>query len=357
MNFTFDSRIMGIDVHKFSHTAVCLDCFGQRQASFTFSNQSIDRFLTWLTQQGKQTNIIIGIEDICGYGIHVARELMGQGYTLRYVPPVLTSQEGKASAHRQKNDVVDAERVGKVILHKMEKTLPATHIIPDNYQTIRNLDLLVQERSSLVRQQTELKNQLHSLLHQYYGDGYYQGFKNCFREQAKRWYLQDLQTDSRSQPGLAASLRRHFNRLDLVQSQIKTIQQEMTNLSKYHPGTTALMEQLPGCGLESACRIVAQIGNIKRFKTQAKLARYSGTAPREHSSGSRIRHYTDYGGNRRLNQAFHTIALTQINKYGPDYAKIYYGKKQGEGKTNLWSLRCLKRRVSDKVFTILTQTR
>ena len=77
----------------------------------------------------------------------------------------------------------------------------------------------------------------------------------------------------------------------------------------------ALLE-LPGCGAVTAAKLLAEIGPISRFKTDAQLARHSGVAPLEASSGKSQRHRLDRGGNRQLNAALYRIAITQ-SRYHP----------------------------------------
>lgn len=235
------------------------------------------------------------------------------------------------------------------MLTNSEQTLPAEPIIHQG-AIIRDLTLLLQEKAILTRNQTALKNQLHAFLHQQYGDAYKQSFKNCFTENAKDWYQQDLK--GKTEP-LPASICRRLTQLGLIQAQLREINKQLKTVSPGHPGIKRLMDSLPGCGLDSACKIVSEIGTIKRFATKEKLARYAGLAPVDRSSGRKLRHHTDHGGNRRLNRAIHQIALSQISKFGPDYAKSFHQKKQGEGKSKLWSMRCLKRHLGDKIFLLL----
>ena len=49
-----------------------------------------------------------------------------------------------------------------------------------------------------------------------------------------------------------------------------------------------------------------------------------------------------------LNHAIHMAAVTQIRRDTP--GRVYYNKKQAEGKTRKEALRRLKRRISDVVY-------
>ena len=112
----------------------------------------------------------------------------------------------------------------------------------------------------------------------------------------------------------------------------------------------ALLE-LPGCGAITAAKLLAEIGPISRFKTDAQLARHSGLAPLQASSGKSQRHRLDRGGNRQLNAALYRIAITQ-SRYHPA-ARAYLERKQAEGKSKREAIRCLKRLLARTVFNTL----
>jgi transposase len=57
-----------------------------------------------------------------------------------------------------------------------------------------------------------------------------------------------------------------------------------------------------------------------------------------------VRHRLSRGGNRQLNRALYTMAITQIRA---DTEGPYYQRKRAEGMTEREALRCLKRRLSD----------
>jgi transposase len=112
----------------------------------------------------------------------------------------------------------------------------------------------------------------------------------------------------------------------------------------------ALLE-LPGCAGVTAAKLLAEIGPIDRFKTDAQLARHSGVAPLEASSGRIQRHRLDRGGNRQLNAALYRIAITQ-SRYHPA-ARAYLERKRAQGKSRREAIRCLKRPLVRSVFNTL----
>jgi transposase len=96
---------------------------------------------------------------------------------------------------------------------------------------------------------------------------------------------------------------------------------------------------------------LAEIGPIDRCKNDAQLARHTGIAPLEASSGRVQRHRLDRGGNRRLNAALYRIAITQARYHPP--AREYLERKRSEGKSKREALRCLKRMLARVVFNTL----
>ena len=88
-----------------------------------------------------------------------------------------------------------------------------------------------------------------------------------------------------------------------------------------------------------------------RFRSEAQLARHSGVAPLEASSGRTQRHRLDRGGNRQLNAALYRIAITQARYHAP--ARDYLDRKRNEGKSRREAIRCLKRLLVRVIFNTL----
>ncbi len=110
--------------------------------------------------------------------------------------------------------------------------------------------------------------------------------------------------------------------------------------------------QIPGCGVLTAAKIVAETAQVSRFPTEGYFARYAGTAPVPASSGASHRQRFNRRGNRQLNAALHRIAVTQMRIHEPAQDSI--AKKRAEGKSKTEAIRALKRQLSRVVFKTLT---
>jgi transposase len=134
----------------------------------------------------------------------------------------------------------------------------------------------------------------------------------------------------------------------VVTRRVREIERELAVLvSAKGPG----LLEIPGCGVVTAARVIAETAGPGRFSSDAKLARTASVAPIPASSGRTTRYRLDRGGNRRLHAALHRIAIVQ-GRVDPD-ARAYLARKQAEGKTRREAMRCLKRFVAPRVWHLL----
>ena len=108
------------------------------------------------------------------------------------------------------------------------------------------------------------------------------------------------------------------------------------------------LPMIVGVAAITAAKIMGETGDPRRFRSAPAFAAMSGTAPVPASSGQTNRHRLNRGGNRQLNRALHTIALTQ-SRTDPR-AKAYMEKRMSEGKSWLEAMRCLKRHLANVVL-------
>ena len=104
-----------------------------------------------------------------------------------------------------------------------------------------------------------------------------------------------------------------------------------------------------GVGPIMAGRLISRTGRASRFPSSAAFANYAGAAPVEIASAEKSRHRLSRHGDRQLNSALHTIAITQI-RMPSSRGHRYYLTKIEEGKTPREAVRCLKRRLADHLW-------
>jgi len=85
-----------------------------------------------------------------------------------------------------------------------------------------------------------------------------------------------------------------------------------------------------------------------------RFAALAGASPLEASSGRTVRHRLNRGGDRALNRALHTIALTRMASC--PRTRAYVARRRAEGKTPREIRRCLKRYIARELYRTLTTT-
>jgi transposase len=131
--------------------------------------------------------------------------------------------------------------------------------------------------------------------------------------------------------------------------QVRALERDLRPLVARH--APALLA-LPGVGTINATRLLAEVADVSRFKTEAQLALYAGVAPLDASSGRQLRHRLNRSGNRQLNAALRMIALTQARVHAP--AREYIARRRREGKTGRDAIRALKRDLIRTLYRLLS---
>jgi transposase len=167
--------------------------------------------------------------------------------------------------------------------------------------------------------------------------------------------LRQLERLDRRLRRLAPSVRLRIAREELAHiraltRQANELESELLALiSAYRP--RLLQEQ--GCATLTASLLIGRTAGAQRFRSDACFGRQSGTSPIPCSTGQRTQHRLDPGGDRQLNRALHTIAITRAH-YDP-VTREYLARKRAEGKTDKGALRCLKRYLARLFWRLLTE--
>jgi len=385
---------VGVDTHKDSHSVRLTDCFSRNLDTFDIRNDP--RYFKELTLRvnaiSNKYNLkpVFGLEDTQSYGQRLAKFLISTGNYVKEVPPVKTERKRAKSAHPDKSDSEDAGAIAKILIQDFDK-LQTINSFDELHLSIRELS---NQREALIKEQTKIKNRLHSIIYKQYPQ-YQKMFKDAFSKSALAFwekfphpfYLKDvtvkelslflrsksnktistkaaqrilsltLVENSLSELGscrikVIKSLIKHFH---FLQNEISLIVKELKGLL---PKTGLKLETLTGVNTVAAAKLINYIGDINRFANSDKLAKCAGIAPADRSSGKKQRHRKSRGGRRKLHSTIYYIALTQIGKCKngiPKNAKAgdYYRKKIAEGKSKKEALTCLMRRLCDIIYAMM----
>lgn len=105
---------------------------------------------------------------------------------------------------------------------------------------------------------------------------------------------------------------------------------------------------LPGVGPVTAAQFIISWSHARRVRNEAAFASLAGAAPIPASSGNTVRHRLNRAGDRQLNRALHTVALSRLQHHPA--TKAYAARRTQEGKTPREIKRCLKRAIARQIY-------
>jgi transposase len=331
---------VGIDVHKHTHAAALIDERGGELGTLTFANSpaGYERLLGWLAENDAK-RAVIGVESPGSYGRCLTGALAAAGHEVLHVPAWRTHRERRRQGPG-KTDPGDALAIADVVRRKRAELGPALQ--PELVRAIATLEL---QRRRFVLDRTQAIQRLRSDWTQV--DPVAEAnVAHCQRLTVLR-KLKRLQLgDDLAERTAAACIRQLARDIEDLNARIADLETEIATLLEQHGNPVA---DLLGAGNQIAAALIANAGDVRRFKNAAAFARYCGTAPIPCGSGQTSgRHRLHRGGNRQLNAALYRIAIVQ-QRHHPQ-AKAFLARKITEGKTPREARRALKRHLANVVY-------
>jgi transposase len=331
--------IVGIDAHKRTHTAVAIDeagrKLGEKTTRMTTTEANLE-LVRWADSFGPERRF--AVEDCRHLSRRLEADLLASGEELVRVPPKLMAHARDAARTYGKSDPIDALAVARAA-HR-EPGLPVARLDGPS----RELRLLVDHREDLVRDRVAQINRLRWHLHELDPS-----WDPAPRSLVRFKHLDALAARLEPMEGTVAWVAR-----DLV-GRIRELTQAANDLERRIvqavSGLAPALLELAGVGALTAAKLVAEVADVRRFRSKDAFARHNGTAPLPVWSGNHVRHRLSRTGNRQLNAAIHRIAVTQMRIHQP--ARDYLERRIAMGNTKTEALRALKRRLSDVVFRAL----
>ncbi len=328
---------IGIDPHKATHTAVAINETETVLGELTIpaDRDQTKTLLDWasgLDGDGR----LWAIEAAGGLGYLLSQQLIADGEQVVDVPPVLASRVRLLGSGRSdKNDPNDARSVAIAALRQPGLGV----VLPEDHTQV--LRMLAKRHLELTALRTQAACRLHSVLTQLRPGGI---TRRLSAQKAARM-LRGMRTLDPISEQRRTMARTHLADIRRYDRDIKT---NRVLISKAVVASKTTVTDVYGVGPIVAALLIGYTGDVGRFASAGHYAAYNGTAPIEVSSGGKKRHRLSMRGNRTLNHAIHMAAVTQIRHDTP--GRVYYDKKQAEGKTRKEALRALKRRISTVVY-------
>jgi transposase len=327
--------IIGMDPHKRSATIEVIDEAGRVLESGRFGTDN-DGYAQLLAAGRKHTDRIWAVEGCNGIGKHLAHRLAHDGEAVVDVPAKLSAQVRVfATGNGRKTDSVDAHSVAIAAL----RAASLVAVQPDPQLVV--LGRLADRRDELGRARTQLVNRLHRLLLELIPGGA-KRFLSAQQARALVATVRPRDLVGKTRRRLAVEL---IGELENIDKKMKATDKELKELVRGHGST---LTELHGIGPASAARLLADVGDIHRFRDRDRFASWNGTAALDASSGEQIRHRLSRAGNRRINRTLHIMAIVQLRN--PTDGRAYYDTKKTAGKTSMEAMRALKRRLSNVVY-------
>jgi transposase len=245
-------------------------------------------------------------------------------------------------ARGAKNDRLDAVRAARTALAREFQTLPRARGLREA------LRMVLATRAAVLVSRTKAINELKSLIIVAPEHLRAQLRGLSLTRQLSR--IEALQTPAGAEVEhrvTISTLRSIAARIRFLQRQAQELDPELASLVSQHAAGAALLAE-PGVGPVVAAQMLVSWSHRGRVRNEAAFAALAGTSPLEASSGQRVRHRLNRGGDRDLNRALHTVAITRLRCHAE--TRAYHAAATARGKTHREIRRSLKRTLARRFY-------
>jgi transposase len=340
-------------------------------------------------EKKERGKISFALEGKNGYSAPFDQLLINQGFTLYHVDNLKLKRFREAFAGEWRDDQRDALMLSKMlklkdhinsqrekVFIKIEKPSPLTEslkllsrhqqtLIDEKVRLTNRLRKKLLEVGPEILKLAKLKNKkLIAILAQYPDFSKYKRItvksllkiKGIGKKQAP--FLLKRLNHLEYMPGLTDIYKTiifsYAKRISELQEEIKDLDKKLDEIGEKSKEVKHL-KTIPGIATKLASRFMGEIGDIHRFPSEKQLAIYCGIACVDNNSGKVTKARVVYKANKICKQTLINMAGCSI-RFSPQ-CKVYYLKKQAEGKNHNHILRCLARQLIKVIYQMLTEDR
>jgi transposase len=378
---------VGIDAAKEVHWATAVAEDGQVLLDRKVDNTAEDIARLAGELAALEGERLIGIDLFGGIATLITAMLLAAGERLVHVPGLAVNRARQGSVGGQaKSDPKDA----RIIADQLRLRPADFRLISLEDDTLAELRLLVSRRGDLVADQTRRISRMRYLINTIHPDleraldltnagplvllaryvtaaeirrakpkaiARYLRTKGARNPEtlAEAAYAAALAHPNFKLPAEAATavlIRELAEEAIACRSRLAAIDRKLAELVQAHPDG-ALIRSLPGMGVVLAAELLAEAGNLSRFRSAAGREGAAGLAPVLRQSGKSRRLQRPGYANTKLKRVFYQSAFCSL---ADPLSRAFYDRKRREGKRHHQAVIALARRRIDVLWALL-QTR
>ena len=382
--------IVGIDIGKNHHEASIVSPEGKqigRSLRFATTHKGADSLMSFIFKNIGNSPCVFGMEATGHYWYPIYSFLKAKGYTIYVINPIQSDSLRKMYIRQTKNDSIDSFLIAEVIRFGQFGT---TSMADENILAMRQL---CRYRDSVISSRTEIKLRIGTIMEQIFPE-YEKQFSSLWLStsmgilekyltpenienapidelfeiikdkshnrltKAKAISIKEAAADTFgikiAQDAFSFQLKQLIDRMNFHDKQIEALDIE---IMKYYEQFDCYLHTIPGIGIIGAATILAEIGDISRFKNSSALVAFAGIDPTVRQSGefNSTHNHMSKRGSPYLRHAIFLAATTCSFHNSP--LNAYYKKKRDQGKHHLTATGAVARKLTTIIYAVLRDSK
>ena len=307
--------IVGIDIGKNHHEASIVSPEGKQigpSLRFATTHKGADSLMSFIFKNIGNSPCVFGMEATGHYWYPIYSFLKAKGYTIYVINPIQSDSLRKMYIRQTKNDSIDSFLIAEVI--RLGQFGTTSMGILEKYLTPENI-----ENAPIDELFEIIKDKSHNRL-----------------TRAKAISIKEAAADTFgikiAQDAFSFQLKQLIDRMNFLDKQIEALD---CQILEYYENFDCYLHTIPGIGMIAAATILAEIGDINRFKSSSALVAFAGIDPTVRQSGefSSTHNHMSKRGSPYLRHAIFLAATARSFHNSP--LNAYYKKKRDQGKHHL----------------------
>ena len=382
--------IVGIDIGKNHHEASIVSPEGKqigRSLRFATTHKGADSLMSFIFKNIGNSPCVFGMEATGHYWYPIYSFLKAKGYTICVINPIQSDSLRKMYIRQTKNDSIDSFLIAEVIRFGQFGT---TSMADENILAMRQL---CRYRDSVISSRTEIKLRISTIMEQIFPE-YEKQFSSLWVStsmgilekyltpenienapidelfeiikdkshnrltKAKAISIKEAAADTFgikiAQDAFSFQLKQLIDRMNFLDKQIEALD---CQILEYYEKFDCYLHTIPGIGMIAAATILAEIGDINRFKSSSALVAFAGIDPTVRQSGefNSTHNHMSKRGSPYLRHAIFLAATTCSFHNSP--LNAYYKKKRDQGKHHLTATGAVARKLTTVIYAVLRDSK